>query len=120
MTLAQVVQALEATPLWQTLGIGGIVMGVVGMIGNRIVKAFDNLVSRVEGFQTIMASHEREDVTRFGNIELAASRRHDELKTMIQHHADEVTKVTTPLQSRVTDVELIVERRQWPKPPKVD
>lgn len=117
--MQQIVAALETTPLWQTLGVGGMVMGVIGMVGKRIVGAFDKLIQRVDSFQTIMASHEREDVTRFAGIEDRASVRHEAVIAEVRAHADKVTVVTTDMSIRLATVEGIVERREKPRTPRL-
>ena len=44
----------------------------------------------VGGFQTILASHEREDVKRFSEIETRANDRHEAVLAAVQRHADVV------------------------------
>ena len=71
-------------------GVGSVLLLGLKAFVNRVVNAFDGLGGQVTAFQTILAAHEREDVRRFGEIEQNASRRHEDLRTMIQTHADAV------------------------------
>lgn len=127
MTLTQAILAVQQNPGPYILGVGGVVVTVLAYVSKRVIGAFDKLGFRVEAFQTILASHEREDGTRFAGIEDRASTRHEAVIAEVRRHADVVTGVTGPLQIemeravlRIEALEGIVERRQKPHTPKVD
>lgn len=101
LTLAQAVALANEHPVGTLVTVATAFLGgfyavsrwVVKMgtaLGQRVIKAFDDVAQKVDGFQEILAAHEREDVRRFAEIETRGNERHETVMQAVTRHNENV------------------------------